>query len=49
MKNKIYDCITFYNANLLFEIRFHILKDIVDYWGEEESNGGIHPQGNKKL
>ena len=28
---------------------FVILEDIVDYWGEEESNGGIHPQGNKKL
>ena len=28
---------------------FVILEDIVDYWGEEESNGGIHPQDNKKL
>jgi beta-1,4-mannosyl-glycoprotein beta-1,4-N-acetylglucosaminyltransferase len=32
MKNQIYDCITFYNANLLFEMRFHTLKNIVDYF-----------------
>ena len=32
MKNKIYDCITFYQGNLLFETRFKILKDHVDYF-----------------
>ena len=32
MTNQIYDCITFYNANLLFEMRFHTLKNIVDYF-----------------
>ena len=31
IKNKIFDCITFYQANLLFQLRFEILKDIVDY------------------
>jgi|TARA_B100000959_G_scaffold105627_2_gene111445 beta-1,4-mannosyl-glycoprotein beta-1,4-N-acetylglucosaminyltransferase len=32
MKNKIYDCITFYQANSLFQIRFEVLKDFVDYF-----------------
>tara|TARA_Y100000590_G_scaffold426957_1_gene536633 strand:+ start:467 stop:1294 length:828 start_codon:yes stop_codon:yes gene_type:complete len=38
MKSKIYDCITFYNANLLFELRFQILKDVVDYFVVCEAN-----------
>ena len=38
MKNKIYDCTTFYNANLLFELRFNILKDHVDYFVVCEAN-----------
>ena len=38
MKNKIYDCTTFYNANLLFELRFNILKDYVDYFVVCEAN-----------
>ncbi len=38
MKNKIYDCITFYNANLLFKLRFEILKDVVDYFVICEAN-----------
>ena len=32
MKKKIYDCITFFQSNLLFELRFHILKNIVDHF-----------------
>ena len=32
MKNKIYDCTTFYQGNLLFETRYKILKDYVDYF-----------------
>ena len=35
---KIFDCITFYNANLLFNLRFNILKDIVDYFVICEAN-----------
>ena len=35
---KIYDCITFYNANLLFNLRFNILKDFVDYFVVCEAN-----------
>ena len=29
--NKIYDCITFYDENLLANSRFEILKDVVDF------------------
>ena len=32
MKPKIYDCITFFQSELLFNIRFNLLKDIVDYF-----------------
>lgn len=35
---KIYDCITFYQANMLFQLRFEILKDIVDYFVICEAN-----------
>ena len=38
MKNKIYDCTTFYNANLLFELRFNVLKDHVDHFVVCEAN-----------
>ena len=30
MKNKIIDCITFFDNTLMFDLRFNILKDIVD-------------------
>lgn len=29
---KIYDCITFFQSNLLFDLRFHTLKDVVDHF-----------------
>ncbi len=38
MKNKIYDCTTFYQGNLLFETRYKILKDHVDYFVVCEAN-----------
>lgn len=38
MKKKIFDCITFFNSNHLFEIRFHTLKNVVDYFVICESN-----------
>tara|TARA_B100001057_G_scaffold411053_1_gene426452 strand:- start:999 stop:1823 length:825 start_codon:yes stop_codon:yes gene_type:complete len=38
MKRKIFDCTTFFNSNHLFEIRFNILRDIVDYFVVCESN-----------
>ncbi len=31
-KNKVFDCITFFNENLLANARFEILKDVVDYF-----------------
>ena len=31
-KNKIYDCITFFDENLLVNARFEILKDVVDFF-----------------
>jgi beta-1,4-mannosyl-glycoprotein beta-1,4-N-acetylglucosaminyltransferase len=31
-KSKIYDCITFYDENLLVNARFEILDDVVDYF-----------------
>ena len=30
MKNKIIDCITFFDNTLMFDLRFNILKDVVD-------------------
>jgi len=38
MKNKIYDCTTFYQGNLLFETRYKILEDYVDYFVVCEAN-----------
>ena len=32
MTVKIFDCITFYNANMLFDLRYNSLKDHVDYF-----------------
>ena len=31
-KKKVFDCITFFNENLLVNARFEILKDVVDYF-----------------
>ena len=30
MQNKIYDCVTFFNENYIFDLRYNILKDYVD-------------------
>ena len=32
MKSKIFDCITFFDNNLMFDLRYNILKDYVDYF-----------------
>ena len=45
-KNRIYDCITFFDENLLVNSRFEILKDVVDYFVICESN--YDHKGNKK-
>ena len=46
LKNKIYDCITFFDENLLVNSRFEILKEVVDYFIVCESN--YDHKGNKK-
>ena len=38
VKNKIFDCTTFFNSNHLFEIRFNTLKSVVDYFIVCEAN-----------
>lgn len=44
--SKIFDCITFYNENLITNARFEILNDIVDYFIICESK--FDHSGNKK-
>ena len=46
MKNKIYDCVTFFQENLQFELRFNILKEVVDKFVVCESI--FDHRGNKK-
>ena len=45
-KKKIFDCITFFDENLLVNLRFEILKDVVDFFVVVESN--FDHKGNKK-
>ena len=45
-KNKIIDCITFFDNNYMFDLRYNILKDYVDYFIIVESNKTF--VGNKK-
>ena len=45
-KQKIFDCITFYNENLLVNSRFEILNDAVDFFIIAESN--FDHKGNKQ-
>ena len=46
MKNKIIDCITFFDNNLMFDLRYNILNEFVDYFVICESK--FDHQGNKK-
>jgi len=46
MKNKIIDCITFFDNNLMFNLRYNILNEFVDYFVICESQ--FNHQGNKK-
>jgi beta-1,4-mannosyl-glycoprotein beta-1,4-N-acetylglucosaminyltransferase len=48
MKRKIYDCTTFFQSNILFELRFHTLKNFVDYFVICESTK-THMGTKKKL
>ena len=47
-KNKIYDCITFFDENLLTNLRFEILNDVVDFFIVCESNYD-HKGNSKKI
>ena len=31
MRNRIIDCITFFNENFIFDLRYNIIKDFVDF------------------
>ena len=48
ISNKIYDCITFFRENFLTNIRFEILKDVVDYFVVCESRYD-HKKNKKNL
>ena len=48
MKNKIIDCVTFFDNNFIFELRYNILKDVVDYFVVCESKFD-HRNEPKKL
>ena len=45
-KSKIFDCITFFDNNFMFDLRYNILKDHVDYFVICESK--FDHRGNKK-
>ena len=46
MKNKIFDCITFFDNNFMFNLRYNILKDHVDFFVICESK--YDHKGNRK-
>ena len=46
IKNKIIDCITFFDNNFIFDLRYNILNDFVDYFVICESK--FDHQGNEK-
>tara|TARA_B100000787_G_scaffold169882_1_gene162709 strand:+ start:2264 stop:3073 length:810 start_codon:yes stop_codon:yes gene_type:complete len=48
IKNKIIDCITFFDNNFMFDLRYNILKDHVDYFVICESKFD-HKNKSKKL
>ena len=37
LKSKIVDCITFFDNNFIFDLRYNILKDVVDFFVVYES------------
>ena len=46
MKNRFYDCVTFFRENLITNLRFEILDKVVDYFIVCESL--YDHKGNKK-
>ena len=49
MPSKIFDCITFYDNNFMFNLRYNILKDYVDYFVICESIYDHRGQPKKKI
>ena len=49
MKNKIFDCVTFFQENLQMELRFNILKEVVDKFVVCESIYDHRGREKKKL
>ena len=47
-QNKIIDCVTFFDNTLMFELRFNILKDVIDFFVVCESKYD-HRNNKKKL
>ena len=45
-KNRIFDCITFFDENLLTNSRFEILNNVVDYFIVCESKYDHEPKQN---
>ena len=31
-RGKIYDCVTFFDNNFMFDLRYNVLKDVVDFF-----------------
>ena len=49
LKNKIIDCITFFDNNFIFDLRFNILNKYVDYFVvcESKYDHRNNPKKNK--
>ena len=49
MKRKIFDCITFFDNNFMFDFRYNVLKDFVDYFIVCESTFDHRGKTKKKI
>ena len=49
MKNKIVDCITFFDNNFMFDFRYNVLKNYVDYFVICESTFDHKGNAKKKI
>ena len=49
MPSKIFDCITFFDNNFMFNFRYNILKDYIDYFVICESIYDHRGQPKKKI
>ena len=49
MKSRIIDCITFFDNNFMFDLRYKILNDFVDYFIICESKYDHRKKKKKKI